>query len=160
MHRLASAAPLGVFHRTTELSTLNGYSVPANSIVIGNIGAAHRDARVFPDPEKFDPNRFLHKEGNFVKSPYVVPFSIGNSQFFVSRRFFLRNIIDKSKIYLNFLNVKRNKSILCFCHAILSLQADMLAWVRTWLKWNCFYSLQTCCTRSPLRCPRDVLEEH
>ena len=76
----ASVAPLGVFHRTTEASTLNGYNIPANSIVISNIYAMHRDPLIFPDPEKFDPTRYLDADGHFVKSSYVVAFSLGKNR--------------------------------------------------------------------------------
>ncbi|OWA54867.1 Cytochrome P450 2J6 [Hypsibius exemplaris] len=75
--RLSSIAPLGVFHRTTEPSVLNGFDLPKNTLVISNIYAAHRDPKFFPNPEKFDPTRFLDAEGKFVKSQNVVSFSVG-----------------------------------------------------------------------------------
>jgi cytochrome P450 len=37
----------------------NGYSIPARSIVVLCQYAMHRDERWFPDPERFDPDRFL-----------------------------------------------------------------------------------------------------
>ena len=36
----------------------NGYEVPAHSIVLVSQYVTHRDARWFPDPERFDPDRF------------------------------------------------------------------------------------------------------
>lgn len=36
----------------------NGYEIPARSIVLMSQYVAHRDARWFPDPERFDPDRF------------------------------------------------------------------------------------------------------
>jgi cytochrome P450 len=37
----------------------NGYTIPARSIVLMCQYTMHRDARWFPDPERFDPERFL-----------------------------------------------------------------------------------------------------
>jgi len=34
-----------------------GVDVPAGSIVMGLVGAANRDPRVFDDPDRFDPDR-------------------------------------------------------------------------------------------------------
>ena len=36
----------------------NGYEIPARSIVLMSQYVTHRDARWFPDPERFDPERF------------------------------------------------------------------------------------------------------
>jgi cytochrome P450 len=38
-------------------ATIAGRHVPAGSIVMGLLGAANRDARVFDDPDRFDPKR-------------------------------------------------------------------------------------------------------
>jgi cytochrome P450 len=36
---------------------IGGVEIPAGSIVMGSVGAANRDPRVFDDPERFDPKR-------------------------------------------------------------------------------------------------------
>ncbi|KAH8920633.1 cytochrome P450 [Atractiella rhizophila] len=36
------------------------YFIPAGSIVQGNMWSIHQNKEVYPDPEKFDPERFLH----------------------------------------------------------------------------------------------------
>jgi len=48
--------------------------------VIGNLLGAHFDAEVFEEPDKFKPERHLDENGNFVKSKYVIPFSLGPRQ--------------------------------------------------------------------------------
>lgn len=75
--RIQPVAPLGVFHRSTEDTTINGYDVPKNTLVISNIFAAHRDPKVWRNPEQFDPSRFINNEGEFVKSQLVIPFAVG-----------------------------------------------------------------------------------
>jgi cytochrome P450 len=37
---------------------IGGYEIPRGSLVVVNTYALHRDARFFPDPERFDPERF------------------------------------------------------------------------------------------------------
>jgi cytochrome P450 len=39
--------------------TIGGYRVPAHSILITSQWVVHRDSRWFPDPERFDPDRWL-----------------------------------------------------------------------------------------------------
>lgn len=54
-----------------------GYKVKANTMAIVNFYALHRDSKVFPDPERFIPERFL-AENSQGRPPFaVVPFSAG-----------------------------------------------------------------------------------
>ena len=39
--------------------------------------AVHKDPALFPEPEKFDPQRFLDDHGDIVRSNLVIPFGIG-----------------------------------------------------------------------------------
>lgn len=56
---------------------VEGHKVRANTFVLMNIYALHRDPEVFPDPEMFIPERFL-PENSVDRHPYAyVPFSAG-----------------------------------------------------------------------------------
>jgi cytochrome P450 family 2 subfamily U polypeptide 1 len=73
---------------------VGGYLFPKNSNVMANISFIHYDPKLWPDPEKFDPSRFLDESGRFVapKTGYV-PFSVGKrfcvGQSLVEKEFFL-----------------------------------------------------------------------
>nr|XP_039258459.1 cytochrome P450 2U1-like [Styela clava] len=74
-HRLL--APMSVLHKTTEEATLNGYTIPKDTNIAPNLWAVHFDPEHFENPEEFRPERFLDRDGTFIKSNHVIPFSIG-----------------------------------------------------------------------------------
>jgi len=57
----------------------NGFALPKGTVVNMTSWLMHRDSTAFPDPEKFDPERWL---GDVKKAQYqekfLVPFSKGN----------------------------------------------------------------------------------
>ncbi|KAK0437376.1 cytochrome P450 [Armillaria borealis] len=57
--RWHSAIPSGFPHRTMEDDTYNGYFIPKGSIVIYNIWQMSHDPDFYPNPEVFDPTRFM-----------------------------------------------------------------------------------------------------
>jgi cytochrome P450 len=70
--------PVGIltFPRITKRSIeLNGVSLEPGTVVIGSIYLAHRRKEVYPDPERFRPERFLERR----YSPYeFLPFGGGS----------------------------------------------------------------------------------
>ncbi|XP_077998171.1 cytochrome P450 2U1-like [Glandiceps talaboti] len=77
VQRIASLAPLGVPHMTSEPVILRGYSIPANTMVMTNLWAVHMNEAEFDDPELFNPGRFLDESRNVVKKDLIIPFSLG-----------------------------------------------------------------------------------
>ncbi|EXJ63368.1 uncharacterized protein A1O5_11689 [Cladophialophora psammophila CBS 110553] len=59
--RLKPIAPVGFPHALTEDTWVNGHFLPKGSDLIVNIYAIHRDEERFPNPEAFDPGRYLDK---------------------------------------------------------------------------------------------------
>lgn len=80
--RLANLVPLGVMHRTMAPSKLYGYDIPAGTAVVSVLTAVHCDPKVYPNPERFDPNRFLNANKNGEKDDVftnLIPFGVGMS---------------------------------------------------------------------------------
>lgn len=57
--RLLPAVPLLFFRRSTGAFTLGGHELPAGATVIISPLVTHRCASVFPEPRRFDPDRWL-----------------------------------------------------------------------------------------------------
>ncbi|KAK0472806.1 cytochrome P450 [Armillaria novae-zelandiae] len=60
--RYSPAVRLGIPHRVTEEDTYGGHRIPRGTTVIANIWAICRDPSVYPDPDTFDPDRFLLRQ--------------------------------------------------------------------------------------------------
>lgn len=61
----------------TEDTLLNGVIVPKDTNIIIPVFAVHHDSDVFPEPDKFDPERFT-KDAQTMRNPYsYIPFSAG-----------------------------------------------------------------------------------
>jgi len=54
--------PIGLPYRATQDDIYRGYIIPAGATVIQNAWAVCRDPGIYPDPEVFNPDRFL-KDG-------------------------------------------------------------------------------------------------
>ncbi|XP_069959762.1 cytochrome P450 4C1 isoform X2 [Cherax quadricarinatus] len=66
-----------VFREIKEDVVINNYRIPAGTTIALAIYKLHRDPEQFPDPEVFDPDRFLLENVN-KRHPYsYVPFSAG-----------------------------------------------------------------------------------
>ncbi|XP_078703606.1 cytochrome P450 2U1-like [Branchiostoma floridae x Branchiostoma belcheri] len=76
--RIRSVAPLAVPHATTETVKVREYEIPKGTQVIVNLYSLHVDPVYWPDPDRFDPGRFLDAEGNVINKPEsFLPFSGG-----------------------------------------------------------------------------------
>ncbi len=52
-------------YKTTVALVAGGYSIPAGTLVMSNLDEIMRDPEAFPDPHRFDPERFLDEQGRF-----------------------------------------------------------------------------------------------
>eukprot|EP00058_Branchiostoma_floridae_P012137 XP_002597625.1 hypothetical protein BRAFLDRAFT_59118 [Branchiostoma floridae] len=77
VQRINTILPYSVPHATSTDTTLNGYTIPEDAIILVNLWSVHMDPQLFPVPDKFNPGRFLDQDGNFSKHPALISFSIG-----------------------------------------------------------------------------------
>lgn len=69
---------VGIFAREAkEQMELGGYEIPKGSIVYGFSYVTHRDERWFPEPERFDPERFLGERERALSPFAYFPFGAG-----------------------------------------------------------------------------------
>ncbi|PIA55938.1 hypothetical protein AQUCO_00700331v1 [Aquilegia coerulea] len=75
--RLYPVAPLLVPHFSSEECTVGGYNIPRGTVLYANIGAIHRDPKVWTDPDKFMPERFEGVQGEKEMGFKFMPFGVG-----------------------------------------------------------------------------------
>ncbi|XP_027905541.1 cytochrome P450 83B1-like [Vigna unguiculata] len=76
--RLHLPAPLLLPRETNEACILDGYKIPAKTIVYVNAWAIHRDPNTWKDPDEFLPERFLDNAIDFRGQDFeLIPFGSG-----------------------------------------------------------------------------------
>ncbi|KAK4781649.1 hypothetical protein SAY86_015751 [Trapa natans] len=63
--RLYPPLPLAIPHEAIEDCNISGYHVPKGTRIILNLHKIHREAKVWPGPAEFRPERFLTTHSNF-----------------------------------------------------------------------------------------------
>lgn len=64
-------------NRATQDTVVKGHFFPKGSHLMVNLFAIHHDPELWPEPEKFRPERFLNKEGRLEKREGLMPFGSG-----------------------------------------------------------------------------------
>nr|ANY58166.1 putative CYP719 [synthetic construct] len=80
--RMKPIAPMAIPHKAVRETTLMGNKIDKNTVVMVNLYAIHHNPKVFPEPYKFRPERFLAggdgKFGNLkAMEQSLLPFSAG-----------------------------------------------------------------------------------
>ncbi|XP_078696657.1 cytochrome P450 2U1-like [Branchiostoma floridae x Branchiostoma belcheri] len=94
--RLRPIIPLAIPHATSEMVEVQGYNIPKGTQILPNLYSLHMDPAYWPDPDRFDPGRFLDSEGNVINKPEsFMPFSGG-------RRVCLGEQLSRMELFLFF----------------------------------------------------------
>ena len=63
-------------HAVLKEVKIDGYRIPTNAVVVPNVNSVLMDPELFPNPEAFDPHRFLSK-GRVSSPAHYIPFFFG-----------------------------------------------------------------------------------
>nr|XP_032808473.1 steroid 17-alpha-hydroxylase/17,20 lyase [Petromyzon marinus] len=66
--RVRPVAPLLIPHVAMEDTSVGNFAVAKGTRVLVNMWSIHHDETAWPDPERFDPGRFLHWEGGRLQA--------------------------------------------------------------------------------------------
>ncbi|KAM7290965.1 cytochrome P450 2J6-like isoform X1 [Ixodes scapularis] len=77
--RWRTPTPLGPIRMVDRDTTIGGFHVPAETVVLSNFWAVHHDPKVWEHPFDFDPTRFLNADHTVLlpKPAALMPFSTG-----------------------------------------------------------------------------------
>lgn len=77
--RLSTVAPLGILHQVNKETTLMGYHVPKDTMVLANFWQVNHDPERWEEPEKIHPEHFLTEDNviDFVSVRELMTFSCG-----------------------------------------------------------------------------------
>lgn len=90
--RRSNVVALGNAHATLDDASIGGYRIPKGTQVLPNLYGIHMNPRLWNEPHKFDPSRFIVNE-KAQKPDYFIPFSVG-------RRMCLGDVLAKMEVFL------------------------------------------------------------
>lgn len=68
VQRLTNVLPINLQHATLKEVDMEGFRIPAGTPILHQISSVLADPRHFPDPDRFDPLRFLDENANRLRS--------------------------------------------------------------------------------------------
>ncbi|XP_023932709.1 cytochrome P450 2K1-like [Lingula anatina] len=77
VQRLNFIAPISGPHKALRTVNFRGYTIPEGTTVFANQWSIMMDEEKWPNPQQFDPSRFLDEFGNVKKNVAWIPFSVG-----------------------------------------------------------------------------------
>lgn len=90
--RRSNVVSLGNAHATLDDACIAGYRIPKGTQVLPNLYRIHMDPKLWDEPDKFNPSRFIVNE-RAHKPDYFIPFSVG-------RRMCLGDVLAKMEVFL------------------------------------------------------------
>ncbi|KAE8577228.1 hypothetical protein XENTR_v10004491 [Xenopus tropicalis] len=102
--RYSSVVPNGLPHEALYDIKFKGYTIPKGTQIITFLFSALNDKGYWDDPEQFNPERFLDKEGKFVKNEAHLPFGAG-------KRACIGEALARTEIFIFFVNILQKFSL-------------------------------------------------
>ncbi|KAI6174317.1 (pine wood nematode) hypothetical protein [Aphelenchoides besseyi] len=91
--------------KTTREVVIANCKLPKGTVVIPQVSVLMNDPKIFPEPKKFNPDRFIDENGKLKRCDELMPFSIGKRQCLgegIARAelfLFLANLCNAYKFY-------------------------------------------------------------
>ncbi|KAH1010291.1 hypothetical protein HUJ05_004608 [Dendroctonus ponderosae] len=76
LQRISNLAPMGIAHRAVKTTKLMGYDIAENTIILTNLYSLHMDPKIWENPKKFQPERFLDRNKLNAHEDYYIPFGL------------------------------------------------------------------------------------
>ena len=64
-------------HKATQDISFGEYTIPSGTSIMPLFFAANRDAKIWPNPNDFQPERFLNDRGEIRITQHYIPFGMG-----------------------------------------------------------------------------------
>jgi cytochrome P450 len=106
LQRIVNVLPWNIPHSVNRDITVCGQKIKSGLTIMPQIGCVHFDKRLFPDPERFDPTRFLDKAGRYSSSTTFMPFGAG-------KRACLGESLARMELYIVFGSLLQNFKFEC-----------------------------------------------
>ncbi|XP_062613133.1 cytochrome P450 1A2-like [Saccostrea cucullata] len=108
--RYISHVPLSLLHATSQATTIGGYSIDKNTVIVPNLWTIHHSEKEWDEPFKFKPERFLDAEGLLLPSnnpirKRVIAFGFG-------KRSCIGEVFARSRIFLFLATIMQQTTIL------------------------------------------------
>ncbi|KAH7710349.1 Protein CYP-33C1 [Aphelenchoides avenae] len=79
--RLCNMIPMqNVIRETTRDVVIDGFHLPKGTRIVPQVSAILYDPNVFPEPTRFNPDRFIDEQGRLKRMDELIPFSSGKRQ--------------------------------------------------------------------------------
>ena len=75
--RKSNIVPFCFPHATSRDIIFHGFFIPKKSVVLPNMETVLLDPKIWPEPKKFKPERFIGSNGNLIRPDEYIPFSTG-----------------------------------------------------------------------------------
>ncbi|XP_066272205.1 cytochrome P450 2D14-like [Branchiostoma lanceolatum] len=100
--RIRQISPMMLMRQSDESTRLRGFDIAKGTQLMLNLRSVHMDPVAWPNPEVFDPSRFLDADGKVVNNPpSFLPFAAG-------RRNCLGEQLAKMELFLLFSTIMQH----------------------------------------------------